>query len=108
MLPRLISEKCLLSCLRGFTVSTGAVVLLLAPALVGGAELYGVVSLPNGTPAAKKSIVLDDRPIGQTDASGVYRLALPPGQHTLAIEGTDVRVTVIVPPTGLRKDLQLK
>ena len=86
-------------------VSIAVVALAMAPAAVSAAELYGQVSHPNGAAVTNQPILLKGKEIGKTDASGAYRLSLPPGQYTLTIAGKNV--PVVVPPPGVKQDIKL-
>lgn len=87
------------------TAAVLALVMLLAPMLARGAEIYGHIS-NNGVSVSNKPIYLDGKEVGQTDAAGDYSLLLPPGEYKLTIEGKDV--TLVVPPQDFKKDIQLQ
>jgi hypothetical protein len=89
--------------LFGFAVALG---IMLASASVNAAQIYGQVTLPSGATAPGQEIKVEGKPMGTTDASGGYRLSLPPGQYTLTIG--DKTFQVLVPPSGVRLDLILK
>lgn len=91
--------------LSGFIISILALIVSLAPTLASGAEIYGHVSR-NGAAVDNKPILVNDRQVGQTDAAGDYWLSLPPGQYTLTIEGENV--PIVVPPPGVKQDIQLQ
>jgi hypothetical protein len=82
-----------------------AVVASLETPVATGAEIYGQVT-QGGQAVASQGILLNGRLVGKTDESGGYRLSLPPGQYTLLIRNMEVQV--LVPPPGIRKDIQLK
>jgi hypothetical protein len=90
----------------GFASIGLALVLSLASAPARAPEIFGRVILSDGkTPAVNKPISLAGKPVGSTDAGGGYRLALPPGQYTLTIDGKSV--PIVVPPPGIRQDIRL-
>jgi hypothetical protein len=71
-----------------------------------GADVRGRITLSNGQPAANEQIMLGNKPIGRTDATGVYWLNLPPGTHVLVVRGQQFRVPV--DPKGRRYDIKLR
>lgn len=89
----------------GFTSFALALVLSLAPTPVNAAEIYGQITYRDGKPVADKPISLASRPVGNTDASGSYRLSLPPGQYTLIIEGKAIPIVVL--PSGVNQNITL-
>jgi hypothetical protein len=89
----------------GLIISALALGMSFAPTLATGADIYGQVTL-KGAPVANTEIQLNGKRVGQTDASGGYRLSLPPGQYTLTILGKSV--PIVVPPPGVKQDIQLQ
>jgi hypothetical protein len=85
--------------------AAGLLLLSAAPTAVLAAEIYGRVTMSDGKAAANKPIVLNGKEVGKTDASGGYRLSLPPGQYALTIGGKGV--SVLVPPPGIKQDIRL-
>jgi hypothetical protein len=68
-------------------------------------ELFGIV-YSQGTPIANLFITVKENQMKtKTGPKGDYSLQLPPGNYTLIIRGREITVTI--PPTGNRLDINL-
>lgn len=106
MSTRLILKKFSHRFSFSLAISAMTLVLSLASTLVSAADIYGRIFIDN-KPAANQSILVNDKPVSNTDASGSYRLSLPPGNYELTIEGREP-VTIVVPPAGVKQDIRLR
>ncbi len=96
---------------RGRLGNSPAVLSLLASLATSmsawGTEIYGQIFGPDGKPVkANTKIEINGKPAGQTDASGSYLLALPPGKYDMTVGGKPASLEV--PPQDTKRDVRLK